>query len=165
MSAWQVVFDKMNIGKFVTTGVMKDINEFVNRRKNYPFTMRNIYRMLEIIVGTRANTMNRAICEAIDRLTEYTHENRFGLPGWKTNAGHLLNKKFIVDWMVEPNYSSGYSLKYYGGNYEKVQDLQKALCYVTGRDFDENLQAFALFGIIFRGVILKPIACIVCRTV
>ncbi|MBK7885516.1 MAG: DUF4942 domain-containing protein [Chitinophagaceae bacterium] len=82
----------MNIQKWVTSGVMRDINEFINNRKNYPFSMKNVYRMFEVIVGTREHTMNRAIVEAIDNITKYTHENRYGLPGWKTNEGHLLNK-------------------------------------------------------------------------
>lgn len=89
---WEYVFAKMNIQKWVTSGVMRDINEFINNRKNYPFSMKNVYRMFEVIVGTREHTMNRAIVEAIDNITKYTHENRYGLPGWKTNEGHLLNK-------------------------------------------------------------------------
>jgi hypothetical protein len=133
---WQVVFDKMNIQKWVTSGVMRDINSFIESRKNYPFTMKNVYRMLEIIVGTKDQTMSRAIVEAVDRLTQYTHENRYGLPGWKTNAGHLLNKKFIVDYMVEANYSQGYRMRY-SSNYEHIQDLTKALCYVTGIAYDQ----------------------------
>jgi hypothetical protein len=132
---WQQVFNKMKIEKYVTSGVIKDINKFIESRKNYPFSLRNIYRMLEIIVGTREQTMNKAIVEAIDNLTMHTHENRFGVQGWKTNEGHLLAKKFIVDWMVERRYSSGYDLRY-NGYYEKIADLTKALAYVTGKNHD-----------------------------
>jgi hypothetical protein len=133
---WQVIFNKMKIEKYVTSGVIKDINKFIESRKNYPFSLRNIYRMLEIIVGTREQTMNKAIVEAIDNLTQHTHENRFGVQGWKTNAGHLLNNKFIVDWMVEARWSSGYDLRY-NGYYEKIADLTKALSYVTGKNHDD----------------------------
>lgn len=132
---WKMVFTKMNIDKWVTRGVMQDINKFIEGRKNYPFTMKNVYRMMEIIVGTKDQTMNRAIVEAVDNLTKYTHENRYGLPGWKTNAGHLLNKKFIVDYMVEYWSYSGYQIRY-NSNYEYIQDLTKALCYVTGRNYE-----------------------------
>jgi hypothetical protein len=131
---WDYIFEKMNIQKWVTSGVMKDINKFINSRKNYPFSMKNVYRMLEIIVGTKGHTMNRAIVEAIDNLTKYTHENRYGLPGWKTNEGHLLNKKFIVDWMIDSRWG-GFSIRS-SSNYEKIEDLTKALCYVTGNNYD-----------------------------
>ena len=139
---WQQVFNKMKIEKYVTSGVIKDINKFIDSRKNYPFSLRNIYKMLEIIVGTREQTMNKAIVEAIDNLTKYTHENRYGLPGWKTNEGHLLNKKFIVDWMVE--FSYGWSMRY-NSNYEKIADLTKALCYVTGTVYDESSTVKSVF--------------------
>ena len=132
---WGVVFQKMNIQKWVTSGVMADINKFIESRKNYPFTMKNVFRMLEIIVGTKEHTMNRAICEAIDQLTKYTDENRYGLPGWKTNAGHLLNKKFIVNYMVEYSFRR-WSMRY-SNNYQHIEDLTKALCYVTGIAYDD----------------------------
>ena len=93
--------------------------------------------MLEIIAGTRESIMNRAIVEAVDTLTKYTDENRYGLPGWKTNAGHLLNQKFIVDWMIEYrdcNTLNPYGIRY-NSNYMHIVDLIKALCHITGTNF------------------------------
>jgi hypothetical protein len=98
---WRKVFHKLNIEKYVTRGVMEDINKFISSRLNYPFTMKNIYRMIDIIIGTREATMNRAIVEAVDNFTRHTHENRFGVEGWKTNEGHLLNKKFICVGVIQ----------------------------------------------------------------
>lgn len=134
---WNHVFKQLNVQRFVTKGVMKDINAFVENQQAVPFTMRNIYRMIEIIIGTRGQIMNRAIVEAIDNFTKHTHENRYGLEGWKTNAGHLLNKKFITGWISEPSFSGGLRIRDYQGNFEKIIDLTKAICYLTGKDFDE----------------------------
>lgn len=136
IKCWKDIFDRMNIGKYVTKGVMEDINKFTKSRSNYPFTMRNIYRMLDIIVGTRGETMKRAIVDAVDKFTKHTHENRYGVEGWKTNEGHLLNKKFISGWISEPNYSGGLRVKDYTGNFEYLIDLTKALCYLTGTNYD-----------------------------
>lgn len=137
IKCWQFIFSKMNMKKYVTKGVMEDINKFVNSRLNYPFSMKNVYRMLEIIVGTRDQTMNRAIVEAVDNFTKHTKENRFGFEGWKTNAGHLLNKKFITGWMSECNYSGGLRIRDYNcSNYDSLVDLTKALCYITGVNYD-----------------------------
>lgn len=133
---WKVIFDKMKLNKYVTTNVQVEIDKFIEKRQKYPFTIRNVFKMMEIIVGTWDQNMNKALVAAIDNLTQYTHENRFGLPGWKTNAGHLLNQKFIVNWMVEPRYDRGYRLKY-NSNGDKIRDLTKALCYVTGCNYDD----------------------------
>jgi hypothetical protein len=44
-SCWEHVFDKMKLHKYLTTGLMSDINRFVETQTKYPFTMRNIYHM------------------------------------------------------------------------------------------------------------------------
>lgn len=134
---WSFIFNKMNLDRYVTTGVMKDINKFVEQRKNYPFTMRNVYRMFEVIVGTREQTMNRAIVEAVDNFTKHTDENRFSVEGWKTNSGYMLNRKFITGWISEMSYGGkGLKIKDYNGNFERIKDLTKALCFLTGTSFD-----------------------------
>lgn len=133
---WQYVFNKLGVEKYVTRGVMADINNFVENRKTYPFTMKNVYRMIEIIVGTRETTMNKAIVEAIDNFTKHTYENRYCVEGWKTNSGYMLKKKFICGWICEMDWSGGLQLKIWQGNFERVKDLVKALCYISGRNYD-----------------------------
>jgi len=147
---WNLVFDELNVQKYVTRGVREDLNKYIQSRHHYPFTMRNVYKMVEIIFGTRENTMNRAICEAVENYTRHTHENRYCVEGWKTNEGHLLNKKFIVPYMVEyKDYKTicPYSLNY--GRYrEDLIDLIKAICYVQGYNFDNittPLDTFQMF--------------------
>lgn len=143
MKAWKYIFNKVNIEKYVTQGVMADINAFINSRLNYPFTLRNVYKMLEIIVGTRASIMNRAIVEAVDNFTKHTHENRYGVEGWKTNEAHLLNKKFITGWISTLSYSGGLELRTYQcRSTDYVIDLMKALCFITATDFDSIKPAF-----------------------
>lgn len=134
-ASWAYIFSKLNMNRFVTSGVMKDINKFIESRSNYPFTMKNIYRMMEIIVGTRPQVMNRAIEEAVDNITKHTHENRFGVEGWKTNSGYMLNQKFIVNYYAENSW--GRLSVRWGGNRDKIEDLTKALCYVTGVNYDD----------------------------
>ncbi len=138
MQCWRYIFDRVGIEKYVTSGVLADVNKFIASRQNYPFTMRNVYRMLEVIVGTREQTMNRAIVEAVDKFTANTHENRFGLEGWKTNAGHLLNMKFITGWFAVPAWEGGrMSIRDYQSRYDQIADLVKALCFVTGKRWED----------------------------
>jgi hypothetical protein len=133
---WRKVFHKLNIEKYVTRGVMEDINKFISSRLNYPFTMKNIYRMIDIIIGTREATMNRAIVEAVDNFTRHTHENRFGVEGWKTNEGHLLNKKFICGWIAETCFRGDLRVNTSSRNTTDILDLMKALCFILGIDFE-----------------------------
>jgi hypothetical protein len=113
----------------------------VEQQQNIPFTMRNIYRMLEIVVGTREQTFDRAILEVFDRVTEHHHENRHNVKGWKTNSHFLVGKKFILPWMISPAKEYGYTTNVYTSlrsAYDGIiPDFEKALCFVTGTNYDE----------------------------
>lgn len=151
---WAKVFGMFNIERYVTRGVMQDINAFVHNRKNYPFTMRNIYRMVEVIFGTRETTMNKAIVEAVDNLTKYTHENRYGLPGWKTNAGYLLNKKIIIDYAAEySSYSDSISVRY--NSDDKLMDLLKVYDYLSANP-ESTLTPYRWFQKVWNSKSLEP---------
>lgn len=134
--SWNYIFAKMNMEKYVTSGVMKDINKFVETQEKVPFTMKNIYRMLQIIVGTRQETFNRALEEAVDNFTRHTHENRFGIEGWKTNSGYMLNKKFICEGIIDTSAYSGFNIRYDSYNSRKIDDLVKVLCNITGINYN-----------------------------
>lgn len=151
---WKHIFRQMKLEKYVTSGVMEDINKFVEVQTKVPFTMRNIYRMLEVIYGTRENKLNEALVEAVDKFTKHSHENRYMVEGWKTNSGYMLNEKFIISWAVEPAYGSDYELRLlYQGSYKSVDDLTKVLCNLTATDYDSigSLWDFFHQNKIYRG--------------
>jgi len=50
--AWATIFSKLDMDKYVTESVRKDINKFIELQSNVPFTVRNIQKMIEIVVGT-----------------------------------------------------------------------------------------------------------------
>jgi hypothetical protein len=136
-SAWRFVFDKMGMEKLATTELLKDINKFVEQQSKIPFTMRNIYRMLEIIIATQDQRLDRTVEEVFDSFTKHYHENRHGVEGWKTNEQYLFGKKFIVPYMAEPDWSGGtVSMHTYGSNWDKVTDLIKVLSTLSGKNYD-----------------------------
>lgn len=131
--SWRHLFDKMNMAKFVTSGVMSDINKFIETQSKYPFTMKNIYRMLEIIISGRKNIMERALVEAFDKITRHYDENRYHIEGWKTNSHYMINRKFILPFITEMGWSGELTFKYSSwGNTDRLNDLNKALCFLTG---------------------------------
>ena len=121
-----------------TSNLQKDINAFVEQQSKIPFTERNIYRMLQIVAGTQEQRVDRAVEEAIDSLTKHTKENRWGLEGWVTNSGYMLNRRFIRAYMAERTWNNrGVNLKTYGSQSDEIRDLIKALCFITGRAYGE----------------------------
>lgn len=140
-SAWAHIFNKLDMGRIATQGLKADINKFVENQNAVPFTMKNIYRMLEIVIGTTGQRMDKAILEVFDRLTEHHHENRHKVEGWKTNSHYLLGQKFILPRMCQVDkYHTGESLcNVYGGYFPLVEDLLKAMCYLTGDNYDHKL--------------------------
>lgn len=135
-SAWMYIFQKMKMDKFVTKGLKSEINSFVEKQTNVPFTMRNIYRMLEIIIGTHDERMDKALLEVFDRLTQHYHDNRYHVEGWKTNSHYLINQKFIIPWMTDRGWNGYFHISWGQRNTEVIEDMQKALCWLTGKNYD-----------------------------
>ena len=140
-SAWQYIFLKMDLTKIATQGLKADINKFVETQSAIPFTMKNIFRMLEIVIGTTGQRMDKAIIEVFDRLTTHYHENRHNVEGWKTNSHYLLGQKFILPRMCPVDkFSNGPHLtNNYGGYFDLMEDLIKAICFVTGDNYEHHI--------------------------
>ena len=135
--AWQYILDKMNLKKYATSQLKEDINAFVEKQHQVPFTMKNIYNMLEIVIGTTGARMDKAILEVFEKLTKHHDENRYNVEGWKTNSHFLVNKRFIFPYMVEADFSGKMRTTYYSA-FEKIEDMEKVLCWLTGVDYYET---------------------------
>lgn len=127
-SGWRWIFKRMNLEKLSTKQLKEDINKFVEQQVKVPFTMRNIYRMIEIVVATTSQRMDKAITEVFEKVASHTHDNKYNLPGYKTNSHYLLTRKFILE-------------SYYR---DEIEDMTKALCWITGKDYNDiiNLDNF-----------------------
>jgi hypothetical protein len=145
--AWKHVFDEFLPAQMATSQLAKDINRFVEDQSKIPFTERNIYRMLQIVAATQDQRVDRAVEEAIDSLTMHTKENRWGVEGWVTNSGYMLNRRFIRAYMAERSWDGrGVNVKTYGTQSDEIRDLIKALCFITGRAYEEVAQPAKLAG-------------------
>jgi len=139
-SGWNFIFNKLNMQKYAARGLREDINKFVETQQKIPFTMKNIYHMLTVIVGTQEQRMDKAILEVFDRVTEHHHDNRHNIKGWKTNSHFLVGKKFILPNIVSPAKEYGFT----SGSYRSLKssydgiipDFEKALCFVTGTQYE-----------------------------
>lgn len=137
-AAWRRIFDEMNLRKFVTSGVKQQLDSFIDHQKDLPFTMRNVYRMIEMIIGTNAGRMQRCLEEAFDAICSFSAENSTAGEKWKTNSNYMVNRRFIIPGICDYDTrwpSSTVRLSYCMTN--KIEDIMKALCFLMGRNFDE----------------------------
>lgn len=145
---WRIIFNKLNMDKYATNGLREQINKFVEKQVNVPFTMHNIYQVINMVVQTTGQRMDKALLEAFDLICSFSAENSTAGEKWKTNANYMVNRKFIVPYMTD--YDARYSTlnEYmrlnYGGNVTRIEDVIKALCYITGTNYDKitNLRDF-----------------------
>jgi hypothetical protein len=141
-AGWEFILNKMNLTKYTTRGVREDINKFVEEQTQIPFTMRNIYHMLDMVVQTAGQRMDKAILEVFDRVTEHHHDNRHNIKGWKTNSHFLVGKKFILPYMISPAKEYSYTSETYNSlrsSYDGIiPDFEKALCFVEGEKYEET---------------------------
>lgn len=134
------------MGKYVTSGVMSTINSFIEKQQNIPFTMRNVYRMLDMIVQTHGERMNRVLVEAFDLICSFSSDNSTAGETWKTNANYMVNRKFIVPGICsyDTRWPTNYIKLGYGRYQYKIEDVVKALCHLTGTNYEDcsNLGSF-----------------------
>lgn len=135
-AAWKKIFDEMDMERYVTKSVREDINRYVNRQVNAPFTMRNIYRMLEMIVGTHENRMQKTLLEAFDKICSFSADNSTAGEKWKTNSDYMINRRFIVPYITRSDYNPHAIELRYGGYADDIEDIIRALCYITGTPYD-----------------------------
>ncbi|MDY5968647.1 MAG: DUF4942 domain-containing protein [Bacteroidales bacterium] len=150
-NAWKWLFDKFKMRKYVTSSVMETINRFVEKQSSVPFTMRNIYKMVEMIVGTHGQRMQQVILDAFDIICKFSDDNvTYSGEKWKTNSAHMVNRKFIVPYMCKyETYCSSYYDHvnlHYSGNSGKMDDVVKALCNLTGTTYDNIPSLYEFVG-------------------
>lgn len=142
--SWGFIFNKLNMSKYVTSKVRETINNFVEQQQNVPFTMRNIYTMVDMIVKTQGNRMNQSLVEAFEMICSFSAENSTAGETWKTNANYMVNRKFIVPYMCsyDSRWPESHVESSYSGNANKIDDLNTALNYISGTQFNQNLRQF-----------------------
>jgi hypothetical protein len=135
--AWNTVFNKTKFAEYVTHQVKEDFEKHRNDCGFIPFTAENIENVFTEIFMNRGNIMNNCIVEAFDYMTAYHKENRIHIEGWKTNDAWRVNRKVIL-----PNVCSSYRWDYKSVDLDwskgdKLNDIDKALCFIDGRKYDE----------------------------
>jgi hypothetical protein len=144
-AAWRTVFGKMNMRRYTTKSVMNQLNKFIEKQQNGPFTMKNIFKMIEVIVGTHGDRMKRVLVEIFDWLTDHHYDNRRAVPGWKTNSMYFVDKKFIAPYCGIGKDYGGHPEIRWSSSGEKIDELVKALCFLTGYNYNNFTELHEFF--------------------
>lgn len=130
--AWRSVFNNFNMEKYVTKNIYKELDRAIEITTNLPFTVKNIYRLVQMIVATHEERMKRVIVETFEKICSYSAENSTAGEKWKTNSDYMVNRKFIVPYIVTTRFYDEYvDVKYEND----IEDLIKALCYISATDY------------------------------
>lgn len=146
-ASWRWIFKKLDMQRFVTQSVREKINKLVESQQSVPFTMKNVYRLLDMLVQTHGQRMQSTLEEAFDNICSFSAENSTAGETWKTNSNYMVNRKFIIPNITEYraySFSRGNPTVEIGryGKGDKMDDIHLALCYLTGttppKDYSEQ---------------------------
>lgn len=143
-NAWGVIFDQIGLGKYMTTGLQKKLDEFRTAQGAVSITKENIFALFRFIMSNISGIMDQSVIEVYDMFTRFFKGNTSYDEGWKTNKRYKCNRKVILPNAVEagykpqvygydPYYSLSYFARYGNGN---LGDIDKAMCWLSGRDYN-----------------------------
>lgn len=150
-SAWQSVFDMMKMKKYLTQKVIGELNAFVEKQTKVPFTLKNVYLMIEMIYGTHEGRLNEVLVEAFDRICGYSDTNNTFGKGWKTNSNYKINRRFIHPYVCDydrrwPSEKVSIKCSYR----DTFDDIVKALCLLTGEKYEDQINLSMFYSYPFK---------------
>lgn len=130
--AWNIIFAQIGLGKYMTTGLEQKLNEFRTAQGAMSLTKENIFKLFQFIMGNIKTIMDNCVVDVYDLFTKFYDGNTACDEGWKTNKRYKCNRKIILPYACETSYSG-----YYRSNYTAhLDDIDKAMCWLTGRKFE-----------------------------
>ncbi len=168
---WGVVFDNINniaswdMEKMMTHSVRKNWNEFVRDQGAMDFTKENVMSVISMLFSNKESILERCIVDVFEIFTAHYKENRQFIEGWKTNDKWKVNKKIILPGWLRMSWEKPADRMRYGAEYKfsyhhssQYSDIDKALCYITGKDVNNIItiqealeRSFNMVGKVYKG--------------
>lgn len=146
-AAWEQVFSRTKIAGFMTEAMRKKFNVFQETTAALDFNATNVRNLLQTLVDSRNQINAECILDVFKTLTRHSKHNPRA--GWKTNSEHKVGKKVILPHLVTEGSSSwGVSCSY--ASAQTADDIDRAMCMVTGRPFDTIVRLSHSLGVFCR---------------
>lgn len=142
---WQIVIRKMGMERYMTEGVRKNFNEFINNQGAMDFTKENVRNLIKTLLLNKDTILESAIQDVFDIFTMYYKENRCYVEGWKTNDRWKVNRKIILPGAIRyGEYTNIEHLRKFGDRMKldwstqsRYMDIDKVLCYISGKTYED----------------------------
>jgi len=135
---WKNVFAKTKLSNLTTEKVQKKLEKLEEEQGVMAFNARNMKNLLRSLFGQKNQIMTECVLNAFDRIASYSWDNKSGHEGWKTNCDYKVGPRFIIGNMGN---EFGIHHAYRG----IVQDIEKALCFLSGKNFEEITSVVDLY--------------------
>jgi hypothetical protein len=133
---WEYVFRKTKLGSITTSNFQRKFQETSNQIAQMAFTVDNILLVLETFMFNREQIVMECIFNVFDEATRYVKENREYVEGWVSNDDYRMAQKLIWPSCVVYKGGRSWSIGYYRQDF--LMDMDKALCFLTGRSLDKE---------------------------
>lgn len=132
-SAWSGIFDQMNLREKLTSNVLKEFEKHQQQQSELEFTQDNVEQFISLVLQNSGFIMQKCIEDSFDWLTKYDKKNRSNWvkEGWATNSHYKVNERVIVPLFSERYRFSSLDIMH------KLEDLDKALCFLSGKKYSE----------------------------
>lgn len=152
--AWKNIFSQTKIADIVTRKVRDDFDKFSKAEGCLDFTPENIEGLFDMLFLNRGTIMQKCLEETFDRMCRYDKKNRVHWEGWKTNDAYKVNRKVIMPYMIEYEGRWGrkeFSVSYHR-NYSDLEDIDKVMCMLSGKKFEDIATIHNTLRKRFRGI-------------
>lgn len=139
--SWSNLFNKTKLARVVTESVQKDLLEQQAQQGLMAFTAENMEALFNQLFLSREKIMTDCVLEAFQLMTKWYKDNRVYEAGFKTNSSYKVGKRFILS-----NMGSSWSEGLDYGSKRTVSDIEKALCFMTGRHNEGILSLATIYA-------------------
>lgn len=140
---WRHIFEKTRIADVTTSKVKEEFDKFIATTCNMAFTESNVIHILRLLVANSQGTMQECVSQVFDRMISYDKDNKIHNEGWLTNSGYRVNQKVILPIRAKGYYSDDWSTWWDTREQNIADDIDKAMCFVTGKQFTQIKSIYA----------------------
>lgn len=147
--AWTSVFQQMEFHRWLDSKQQERFLRDVERDSTIPFTAENIKATLENVFMSRKRLFDESVANVFDELCSHAVENGSGpvMPerlkshwnhgeGWKTNDNYKVNQRLVFPYGCRYDKDFNSFRLQYGDSDRIYTDLDRILCVLDGRPFD-----------------------------
>lgn len=127
---WNTLYDRTKLASVVTQSVRSELYKRQEQHGKMAFTASNMLLVFSSLRAAKADTLRDCVIEAFMFLTGNEYNNSRGERGWKTNAELQVGMSVIV-----PNARHRYFSKLSYDMKANLDDVEKALCFLSGQDY------------------------------